>query len=144
MITMPQCEAVHSLYVIHSGMDVKFTIHHMFAWEMFLHDFNEADVVMVAKFLRSEIRRPGSKMTLACLKFRNLIEDLPAFADHRAMALASATIKAKERARGPATASEKAEALRESKPVPERTTGTVAPISQHVAGLLARWKEDHR
>lgn len=72
-------------------MDIKYTTYHGFAWERFLAEgFTDVDLRLVCGYLRREIRSGKSKLTMASLKFRNLIEDLPAFADHRAIALACA------------------------------------------------------
>ncbi len=133
----------HAIYVLNSGMDIAYTMHHGYAWERFLQDFTQDDLALVCKFLRTDIRRPGSKTTLAALKFRNLIEDLPAFADHRAMALASATIRAKERARPLATATEKADAIRAGEVVPSRATGHPQHVSATVQGLLAKFHQEN-
>jgi hypothetical protein len=131
--TTEQTRAIHAAYVKSSGMEIPYSIHYHYAWERFMQDFTESDVVLVCHYLRKEMRSPKSKLTMACLKFRNLVEDLPAFADHRAMAIASA--------RRPVVDLGKAQVLKATHRPETPPNDHCAPISQHVAGLLARWKE---
>jgi hypothetical protein len=113
-----------------------------FTWELWLsRGYTEADLRLVTDYIWRRIK--AGKRQHEAFRFSNLIGRPDNFEEERSLASSEATIKAKERARGPATVSEKAEAARLGAIVPERTTGKPEPVSAHVAGLLAKWKEQN-
>lgn len=99
---MDQTRLLHGVYVKHSGRDLKFTMYQHYALEHFIHEgFTADDMELVCKFLNNELKGPNRmRLTLACLKFANLVENIPAFQDHLALA------KAVERVRKPDTGRE--------------------------------------
>lgn len=123
-------DQLHAVYVKASGMDVRYMLHHEYAWGCFMKEgFTADDLKMVCAYLRAQIKDGRRKLTLSSLRFENLIENLPKFADHRAEAKAALRLK-------PETPRQRAlQAIGRAEEGPAQTVRSAAQI---LAGIKAR------
>lgn len=134
----PTTDQLHALFCRLTGKDLTLDYQKRQWWHVWLkyrecEPFTEADLELVIRFLRNEIKKGERKP--ACLKFRNMICNPDYFEDDLQ--------DARGWARRPVVDSGKASLLRATGRPETPPNDHCAPISQHVAGLLAKFKAEH-
>jgi hypothetical protein len=140
--TTEQTEKLHNWYCELTKKYVVYTITHHYLWEQWLSlGHTKEDLELVIRYLWTEIK--AGRRTEKAFKMGTLLRDTIGYGDDLAQAKSQATIKAKELARTPMVDSGKAEVLKATHRPETPPNDHCAPISEHVAGLLAKWKEEH-